>query len=241
MMHIPKLALESAEQFIALVICWFLADLGPATLLTGVAAISPSALTLKDILIEEAIHTIIVERNEMNGVPLGLMCDRGEGEKKINGASFVKLVPQFDVKKNKVKVICIGIQSVGNFSGDTAQGVDHVLQPYDHDDTPVQFSCQDTEASGDGTRNDMANKLEARGMVKDYSEYVYTTCSLHAMNITLSSPTNLSVGNGGLLKHNALQCLHTAYLLIEIRTGFMVLEEISIKALSLTLRGGFEC
>ena len=31
------------------------------------------------------------------------------------------------------------------------------------------------------------------------------------MNLTLSSPTTLAMGDGGLLKRNTLQCLHTAY------------------------------
>ena len=60
-------------------------------------------------MVEEAIDTIIIEREDMRGIPLGVMCDKGEGEKKRNGASFVKLVPWFDVKTNKIKLTCIGI------------------------------------------------------------------------------------------------------------------------------------
>ena len=211
MMHVPKLALESAERFIALVLCWFLADLGLLSMLADVPNISPSASALKDIMIEEAVDNIIIEREEMKGIPLGLMCDKGEGDKKRNGASFVKLVPRFDVKKNKVKVTCIGIHSAGNFSVDAAEGVDHALKPYDHDREPLKISVQGTDAGGGGTRKDLADKLDSRGRIKDYGEYVWTTCSLHGMNITLSSPTNLIMGDGGLLKRNALQCLHTAY------------------------------
>ena len=49
MMHVPKLALESAERFIVLDLCWFLADLGFLSMLPNIPNISPSANTLKDI------------------------------------------------------------------------------------------------------------------------------------------------------------------------------------------------
>ena len=40
---------------------------------------------------------------------------------------------------------------------------------------------------------------------------MYTTYALHALNLCLSSSTPLTMGDGGLLKHTALRCLHTAY------------------------------
>ena len=61
MMHVPKLALESAERFIVLVICWFLADLGFNSLLSEIANVTPSASTLREIMVEEAIDTIVIE------------------------------------------------------------------------------------------------------------------------------------------------------------------------------------
>ena len=123
----------------------------------------------------------------------------------------MKLVPQFNVKTDKIKVTCIGIQSAGNFSVDAAEGVDHAMKPYDNEEEPLQFSVQGTDGGRGGTRKDLADKLESRGRVKDYAEYVWSTCALHGLNLTLSSPTNSSMCDGGLLKRNALQCLHTAY------------------------------
>ena len=49
------------------------------------------------------------------------MCNKGEGDKKRNGARFVKLVARFDAKKDKVRVTCISIQSTDNFSVETAE------------------------------------------------------------------------------------------------------------------------
>lgn len=40
-------------------------------------------------------------------------------------------------------------------------------------------------------------------------------CALHGLNLTLSSATILTMWDGGLLKHDTLQCLHTAYKLLK--------------------------
>ena len=54
-------------------------------------------------------------------------------------------------------------------------------------------------------------KLALKGRVKDIGELVSTTCTLHAMNLALASPTALTMGDGGLHKRTAIQLLHTAY------------------------------
>ena len=53
----------------------------------------------------------------------------------------------------------------------------------------MKLSVQGTDAGSGGTRKDLANELEMNDRVANYNEYVYSTCSLHGMNITLSSPT----------------------------------------------------
>ena len=66
MMHVPKLALESAEKVIPLFVAAFLADIGiEGDKLTCVPIISPSAGTLKEVMINEAVDTIMVEKEEM--------------------------------------------------------------------------------------------------------------------------------------------------------------------------------
>ena len=139
MIHVPKLALESAEKISALFVFWFLADMDLHEYLSYVPTISPSATTLKEIIVEEIIDTLFVDREETKGLPLALMCDKGEGEKRRDGASFVKLVSRFDKKNDRIKVTCIGIQSASNFSTDAAQGVDHALITYDSDDNRIML------------------------------------------------------------------------------------------------------
>ena len=63
MMYVPKLALESAEKIIALFVCCFLADLDLHEYLSNVPTVSPSATTLKETMMEEAIDTMFVEQD----------------------------------------------------------------------------------------------------------------------------------------------------------------------------------
>ena len=142
---------------------------------------------------------------------------------------------------------CIGIQSTGNLSVDAAQGVDHALIPYDTENNRLKLSVQGTDADGGGTRKDLADKLEMNDRVRDYSEYVYSTCSLHGMNITLSSPTQLIMGDGGLLKRNALQCMHTAYNLAqqyhttEWKDIWIVITGAKYEAMKMPVMSRWEC
>ena len=146
---------------------------------------------------------MFVEQEEMKVLPLVLMCDKEEGEKRRDGPRFVKLVSRLDKKNEWVKVNCIGIYSAGNFSTDAAQGFDHALIPYDSNDNRTMLYGQGIDAGGSGTRKDLADKLNRCARDKNYDEYMYTTCSLHGFNLTLSSPTNIIMGDSGLLRHNA--------------------------------------
>ena len=65
---------------------------------------------------------------------------------------------------------------------DAAEGVDHAMKPYDNEEEPLQFSVQGTDGGEGGTRKDLADKLESRGRVKDYAEYMWSTYTLHGLN-----------------------------------------------------------
>jgi len=136
---------------------------------------SPSATSLKEIMVDEAIDTMFVEQDKMKGLSLALMHDKGEGEKMKDSASFVKLVSRFDKKNDRIKVTCISIHSAGNFSTDTSQGVNHVLIPYDSDDDRIILYGQGTDAGGSVTRKYLADKINRCARMKNYDEYVYTT------------------------------------------------------------------
>ena len=118
----------------------FLCDCG-ITDLEKIGKVTPRSNTLKIITTEEAVDTILLERESMNTTALTLLCDKGEGESKRDGASFVKLVARWSSYLNHIHVLCIGIHGAGNTSISGAAGVNHALKPYDIDDNnKVQFS-----------------------------------------------------------------------------------------------------
>ena len=77
MMHAPKLGLAAAANLIPLFVSSFLVDCELDSLLDSVASSSPSAATLKYIVIDEAIGTIMMKKREISGIPLTLLCDKG--------------------------------------------------------------------------------------------------------------------------------------------------------------------
>ena len=58
-------------------------------------------------------------------------------------------------------------------------------------------------------------KLVEENRVRDVDEYNISTCTLHAINLNLSSTTELAMGCGGLKERTFLQCLHLAYNLLQ--------------------------
>jgi len=211
MMHAPKFALEVASHFIALVNSSFLADCG-VTDLVNVVLCCPSPTTIKSIMFDEAVDTILLEKKRMKNINLTLLGDKGEDENKRGGAaSFVILVAMYNAKLSRVRVTCIGIQGAGNTSVDLAVGIDHCLKVFDYGDARVKLSNHTTDAGGGGTRLDLMLKLGEVNRVKNMETYIYSTCALHGLNLCLSTPTTETMGYGGLLKRNALQLLHNAY------------------------------
>ena len=221
MMHVPKLSLESAEKFISLVVASFLADVGVDDVaeLSDLPMVMPSANKLKHVMVEETVDTITIDKMDMDGKPLFLMCDKGDSSNRRDGASFVKLIARWNSEKDKVRVTSIGIEGAGNTTEDGADAIDHSLKFFETPTRPLQLNGQGTDAGGGATRVDLKNKLNTRGRITNYDDYFDTTCALHGLNLTLSSPTVLVMGEGGMYKRTALQLLHTAYNLTQQYRG----------------------
>ena len=98
-----------------------------------------------------------------------------------------------------------------NNSKSAAESISHSLKIYDNNEKRLKLSGQGTDAGGGGTREDLARELEKIDRGKEMDEYNLTICALHAMNLTLSSPTELTMGLGGLKRRTSLQLLHSAY------------------------------
>ena len=194
---------------IALSIVSFLAECGLLDLST-VPKSTPSAKCLRNIIFEAACDSVLLERKSMQELPLTIMADKGDGRGCRDGANFPKLVAKFSHSTDGVDVTCIGISSAVGDSKSAAKNISHALKIYDSEDKKVTISNQGTDAGRGGTGSELANQMDKQGRVRNMNEYNWTTCALHALNLTLSSPTELTLGPGGLGKRTALQLLDTA-------------------------------
>ena len=98
-----------------------------------------------------------MEREKIRGKMLSLMCDKGDGDKKRDGASFVKLLARYYTIQERVLVRSFGIESDGKSSIDAAEAIDHALKLYDCLGYRVCLANHGTYAGGGGTRKDLAD------------------------------------------------------------------------------------
>ena len=159
----------------------------------------------------KAWTTSILKKTAMKSSPLMLTADKGKRSKKRGGATFLKLVAWWDKVKNVLGYCVLASKEQEKSGLDAAETIDHALQVYDFTDDLVLLSNHGIYAGGGGMRRDLFLKICDINQVMSVTEYIYTTCALHGLNMCLCSPKSLSMGDGGLLKRNALQCLHTAY------------------------------
>ena len=73
-----------------------------------IAKLSPSASTLKSLMIDLAVDSVLLMSKEIENKVLSLMCDKRE--ESGTGASFVKLVVFYDTRLKRVVVKCFGIE-----------------------------------------------------------------------------------------------------------------------------------
>ena len=82
------------------------------------------------IMVEEAMETVLLEREEMSKNKLTILCDKVKGSLSQDGAAFVKLATQCNDKRQQVCATWVGIQSAGNTSEDRALGIDEVTSDF---------------------------------------------------------------------------------------------------------------
>ena len=64
-------------------------------------------------------------------------------------------------------------------------------------------------SGGGGVTFSLKQQLAAKN--RTYPHYIVGRCSIHAIQLMLGNPMKSIFGDGGLLKRNALQLLHSAY------------------------------
>ena len=150
MMMAPKLSLEIAKSICALAIATYMNDCGFDIDKIGYSI--PSASTMKEIIIEEALETVLLEKEKTSNQKLTIFCDKGEGTSSRDGAAFVKLVARYDNTRNQVRATSIQIQSAGNTSEDGALGIHEALKLFDSPTKLLEVSATGTDTGGGATR-----------------------------------------------------------------------------------------
>ena len=87
MMRVPNIGLEFAANMIPLISLSLL--IGCGIYLEDVATTLPSAGTFKIIMLDGNVDTMYLEKQEMKGVPLTLLANKGNGHGKQGSASFL--------------------------------------------------------------------------------------------------------------------------------------------------------
>ena len=73
----------------------------------------------------------------MASKPVMMMCDKGDGNGKREGTSFIKLLARFSKEWEKVGVTSIGIEGAGNITHSRSNGIDHSLTLFDSPDKRI--------------------------------------------------------------------------------------------------------
>ena len=210
LLHAPKLGFESASNSRALFTASFLADIGVLDL-SQVPNSTPCATSMKNIIFEAAADSILTEKKSMQELPLSILADKGDWRGSRDGTNFVKLISKISHERDEVDIMCIGISSAGNDSKSAAENISYILEGYDSENKKIIILNQGSDTGGGGTGKELTNEMEKTGRVRDIMEYNWTTCALYALNLTLSSPTKLTMGPGDLGRRTTLQLLHSVY------------------------------
>ena len=87
-------------------------------------------------------------------------------------------------------------------------------------DKPVVLQGQTTDSGGGGVLDGLARELNALGLTVELDQYLVAPCSIHALNLQLSYPTDQLMGGGALSKQNMMQMLHSMYALQDKFSSF---------------------
>ena len=178
MLHAPKMGVEIMDKVIALSAAAFVANIGiDPSYLRQVCKISPRPTTLKQLLVELAVESVMLTSEEIKDKKLGLICDKGED--KSTGASFVKLLTYFCWLERRVKVTCFGIEHTGITSKDAVQAINHSLKLFAVLYGVILIITSSTTNAGGLTE---INRVLAS------ADFFHPTCALNTMNLLLSFP-----------------------------------------------------
>ena len=95
------------------------------------------------------------------------------------------------------------------FSGtsiDADNATDFSKRKIDSNDAAIQIRCVCTDTGRGRTEEGLVLKLEVVDRIKE--DFIFSTCSLHILNLTMNNPITKVTSISGMNEHTYLQLLH---------------------------------
>ena len=208
--HAPHLSLTAAELLIPCVVASFLTQVGIEIDAKNIAQLCPCRESLSNMLVEAAVKTSIDMKREVQKAKfVSIGTDKGN---KKGFSHLGKMIGWWNEELDRVRKWTLDIDSSGNSSADVAESIDASLRKVDSILKRIRVSVFSSDAGGGGTGNrGMSEVINVDCAMENVQELIVVTCAIHAFQLTLSNPMIQCCGEGGLLRRNLLQMLHSAY------------------------------
>ena len=97
-------------------------------------------------------------------------------------------------------IISVGIEGKGNSSMEQSEVINHSLSPFDDVNSWIKGFAQRINARKGSTGLSLFASISSLDEIYEWLDYKISTCTLYALNFTLSVPIDLALGNIGLAK-----------------------------------------
>ena len=206
------------ELIISLSYTTFLLDAGVDTsLIKNISSSTPSASKLHELLQECATDSMyeVCEEILSNGCKIFLTADKGA--MKGSHTHFVKIISWYSTKSKRIKTFCLDTDDSDGSSSDCANAIRHALiKIFGRDNVDFILQGQMTDSGGGGTGLSFHRTLQNQGITTNDANYLVGYCTLHCIQLTLSTPVKHVIGEGGTdnsgqYRQNTMQLLHEIY------------------------------
>ena len=106
----------------------------------------------------------------------------------------------------RVRTFVLDIDASEGDSSSCGEAIHHSLRKLIY---VIKLLGQTTDSGGGGVLENLADALKARQLCQD--NYQVASCTLHAIQLTLSNPVKVSFGEGGLGCCTMMQLLHSVH------------------------------
>jgi hypothetical protein len=139
---------------------------------------------------------------KIKNIQVFLSCDKGN---KKGVGHFVKILSWYDKQTKSVVKQLLDIDGSDGKTSECADAIAASLKKIGD----IKIQGQTTDSGGGGVLVGLANALQEKNLCRP--RYLFTSCSLHNLQLSVANPIKEVIGEGGLEKKNAMQLLHSVY------------------------------